>query len=205
MSTIIDKIKWALNTDVLSIWKWTQIKSVTTNATEYISDEVKWIIDVWYTKEQRNTYFNPVTSDTADINELAKIIQWKILNPFKLKDPNSHTDCTFFVAWTFWWLDNLPLTFDVNTPDELYKCDWFGLFTINRNSQIVIPNKIVIDISEDKKSLDVNIVDKNVWKDYDWWFFQLDKNIKKKIIKSDVDENTMHQILKKIFWDVMFL
>ncbi|MDD2566087.1 MAG: hypothetical protein PHY51_04610 [Candidatus Gracilibacteria bacterium] len=205
--TLMNKIKVVMTTDLLTLGKKPQLvkKDETIKKTEEVSEVVADIINNnGYSEKQLNTYFNPITSDIADINALAKIIQGYIINPSKLKDFNSKSDCIFFVACNSGVSEDIPMMFDEKTRDILYKCSWFGLFATNSSSQIVIPNKYIINISADKQTVEVNIFDKNVW-ELGGGLFQVEKNIRKKIIQSNVDNNFLNKIIKTLYGDVMFL
>lgn len=205
--TFLKNLKVVMTTDLLTLGKKPQVieDSITNKKVEEIAEEVTHIIsNKWYSEKELSFYFNPATSSVADINALAKIIQGCIINPSKLKNPNTQTDCIFFVACNNWVSEDIPIMFNEKTREILYKCEWFWLFTANSSSQIVIPNKYVINISADKQNVDVNLLDKNVWELW-WWFFQLEKNERKKIIQSDVNNKSLSEIIKTLYWDVMFL
>jgi hypothetical protein len=97
-----------------------------------------------------------------------------------------------------------------NTPKRKFKVDnesddteicysshWFALIRPNDSSHIIIPSERIWIRFDSKKQFLLTESDHRVWWLW-WWIFQLDKNLGKEIVHTQVDTGSMLWILEKI-------
>ena len=79
-----------------------------------------------------------------------------------------------------------------------HESHWFALIRPNDSSHIVIPSEdIWIQFNEKKQFITENVKEGKIWW-LGWWTFQLDKNLGKEIVHTQVDIGSILWILDKI-------
>lgn len=145
---------------------------------EEVRVEVKDII------ENTKDLFNPENTGFIDIDWLKEILEWKIEKSWKIK--------TFFIICIN-WISWIPNTFEWNTSDLCYKSEWFWLFSCKGKSEIIFPNSWTFSFDTKSK---IYLQDDYKWFIWEWWwFFQHDKNLWNKIIKTNVWAEELQKLL----------
>ncbi len=110
----------------------------------------------------------------------------------------------FFLVSEKWLSEDCGQIFDTDSPAKLNKSEWFWYVSVNHPFRIIIPNKLIMNIDARNRLCDTEIELRDIWT-LGWWVFQLDKNIRKKIIKCSVSHEELRQLMHKIYWEVTFL
>ena len=85
--------------------------------------------------------------------------------------------------------------FESDDVEICHGSDWFALIRPNDSSHIVIPSENMwTSFNTKKQSIDRSVADWKVWWLW-WWTFQLDKNLMKQIIHTQVSIESMRKIL----------
>lgn len=147
--------------------------------------------------EEKSPY-NPEL-DSINVQNLKKILSWKILNPNKNQDSEIEKNYSFFVICEDWLDEEIRNYFWPPVIKDFYKSSWFALINKDWKSIIVIPNRWLVEYNPKTKSKMLHKLEDNVW---DFWIrmFDIEKNFNTKIIKTWVDLQNMTQIFTQIYW-----
>lgn len=151
-------------------------------------------------KFSTKNYFEPREKNTVNSADLLKILSGEVRNPHKLIKPKTTTDYAYFIVSSA-GLPELELDIERRFKSEeidniFYKSQWFGQFTCESSSEIVIPNRHVIGFDNKGNVLAQPRTD-CVWNG--GGFFQGDKNYSTKILVSNVNLDGMLKLVRQIY------
>ncbi|MDH3352982.1 MAG: hypothetical protein OEL87_00865 [Nanoarchaeota archaeon] len=152
-----------------------------------------------YRLSTRN-YFKPSEKNMVGHSDLLKILEGEVRNPHRANNPKTTTDYAYFVVSNA-GLPELELDIERRFKSEeidsmFYKSQWFGQFTCESSSEIVIPNRHVIGFDNKGNVLAQPRTD-CVWNG--GGFFQGDKNYSTRILVSNVNLDDMLKLVRQIY------
>lgn len=156
-----------------------------------ISDKLKYSIKTL-------GYLEPYQQTHITRKDLIKILEGKVRNPHAIKG-FSDTDYAYFIICN----NNLQelqerkeRQFKSGVIDTLfYKSQWFGQFTVESESSIIIPNKTEINFNPFESRAIVSKRNTPAWSSEG--FYQYDKNLGERILTSDIPLTEMLELVKE--------
>jgi hypothetical protein len=147
-----------------------------------------WWKNLWFAQKAEN-----VLSDWFDISTAADISEADLMKIFSNRFASG--TLPFFII-SSQWVAIPKRKFDADTIDECYGSDWFAHIHPNSWSHILVPAKMAWIRFNTQKTYAISPFDWKVWERW-WWTFQLDKNLGKKVIHTQVSINSMQNILEQ--------
>lgn len=148
-----------------------------------------WLRNLWFAQKTEG-----ILSDWFDISTVTEISESDLVKIFAYKfTPGT---LPFFIISTQ-ETNIAKRKFGSDDVEICYSSDWFALIRPNDSSHIVIPSENKwISFNAKKQSLVHTVPDWKVWWLW-WWTFQLDKNLMKQIIHTQVSNQAMQNTLEK--------
>ena len=114
------------------------------------------IFDKFLYGRETKGYFKPAEQTSPiTIEDLIYIFEGKVRNPYKIQDPSNNRNFNYFIISN---QDLIPLEngrnhrFNSSRFNDLFQnSEWFGMFSSNSTSRIVIPNQSVITFNPHSK------------------------------------------------------
>jgi len=164
---------------------------------------------------QTINYFNPHEECFVSEEDFIKILKGNVTNPHKLNNPKTTTDYDYFII-SNQGLEELnekrKRKFEGNmvmkkslfrSDDEdpnlnlCYRSQWFGLFSVESDSSIIIPNQIEFIFNSKRKMAIKQEKKTSAWNG--GGRYQLDKNEGTNLLISNLTQIEIENLMKEIY------
>ncbi|MGM5483635.1 MAG: hypothetical protein ACQER9_01815 [Nanobdellota archaeon] len=151
------------------------------------------MIKEWIRQHRTRNHFDPSSSKFIYSKDLVKILKGQVTN--KGHSRNSvyfivcRNDLEILQGEETITVDNLP-----NVIDTVFdKCEWFGKFTEEGQSQIIVPNQYDLLINPQKNKIWLESTDRARY--YGSGNLQLDKDLSTRILRTDIGFKGLRELV----------